>query len=344
MNAFERDWAGLLPELVHIIARNVIDIFDFIRFRAVCKTWRSVTTIADLSLQFPWLLSPSHGRPDLQFYSIAFNKSFTIHAPKFANKTFFYPCRGSLLVLSGQHYTSLINPLSDTEIPLPILRAESAYDPWVGSQNFQSGDYVVFRGFGTKFHVFKPGDNKWIDMEVDYGSTYFHWNKFIFIMDACVTKVMDLSTNETVFVVPPPWNAYKWSASKIMFTLWSPHFLIESSGEVLLVTYLDKRFEIYRLEIGNNKGDPLWVEVTSIGDRMLFLDFQNDFGDFSIRAGDFGGLNLKGNCIYSIRVKDQLKCPSYYAVERYDIETATTEYIHFHEGDITWYRPALDHT
>ncbi|KAJ3686817.1 hypothetical protein LUZ61_015981 [Rhynchospora tenuis] len=120
-------------------------------------------------------------------------------------------------------------------------------------------------------------------------------------------------------------------------------FLIESSGEVLLVTYLDKKFEIHRLEIGNGKGDPHWVEVTSIGDRMLFLDFLKDYGYFSIRvrASDIWGLNLKGNCIYSITLKDRSQYASGYAVERYDIETATTEYIYEQKSDITWLQGSI---
>jgi hypothetical protein len=57
MEANGRDWADMLPELIPVIAKKVTEISDFIRLHAVCKTWRSLTTIVDLPPQFPWLLT-----------------------------------------------------------------------------------------------------------------------------------------------------------------------------------------------------------------------------------------------------------------------------------------------
>ncbi|KAJ3686824.1 hypothetical protein LUZ61_015988 [Rhynchospora tenuis] len=260
MNAIERNWAILPPDLLRTIARKLIDIFDFVRFRAVCKTWHSLTTVADLSPQFPWILSRSHG-PDLHFYSIAFDN-------------------------------------------------------------------------GLVLGVFKVG---------------IMWSSRDLVSNCMfLSQVINLSTRETVFVVPPPWNVSALPSDNIR-SIWHHPTLIESSGEILHVTYAYefKKFVIHRLEVGNGKENPCWVIVTNIGDRMLFIDFHQNYGDFSLKATDFCGFNFKGNCIYFIR-QDKLR-KNYdhygpiYAVERYDIESATTERIHDQEGYFTWYLPALHH-
>ncbi|KAJ4769185.1 F-box family protein [Rhynchospora pubera] len=344
MNTIERDWAVLPPDLLRTIARKLIDIFDFVRFRSVCKTWHSLITIADLFPQFPWILNRSRG-PDLHFYSIAFDKSFTINAPKFSNKTFFFPCQGLMLVRSRTTFwSSLINPLNNCEVWLPVF-LDLIHDQWIGSRSFQSGDYVVFKGFGRKLHVFKPGDcgDKWINMEGEDCSIYFYLNKLLFIVHSLswFTKVINLRTRKTVFVVPPPWNVSTMPTSNVR-SIWHRPTLIESSGEILHVTYAYefKKFVIHRLEVGNGKENPCWVIVTNIGDRMLFIDFHHNNGDFSLKATDFCGFNFKGNCIYFIREDKLRKNDGYYSdpiyvVERYDIESATTELIHIQEGYIT---------
>ncbi|KAJ4789436.1 hypothetical protein LUZ62_040682 [Rhynchospora pubera] len=340
MDAIERDWAGLLPELVQIIAGKIVDIFDFIRFRAACKTWRSITTMSQF---FPWILSRRYG-PGLRFYSIAFEKSFTIPAPKCANKDFFSPCCGTMLVQSGtRHFLSLINPLNNGNVSLPLIINSDL--EWIGSRSFQKGDHVVLKGSDNRLHVLMPGGIRWIPMEGESQSTYFYSNNLLYIVNTLFwnTKVINLNTRETVFVVPPPSDIATLPTGGIDFTIWRPPTLIESSREILHVTYAYelKKFVIHRLEVGNGKGNPHWVEVRNIGDRMLFIDFHHNGGAFSLRATDICGSNFKGNCIYFIRIQKNLpsnyRCS--YAVERYDIESTTTECIYIQDGYITWYLP-----
>ncbi|KAJ4769178.1 F-box domain-containing protein [Rhynchospora pubera] len=257
-NAIERDWEGMLPELVCTIARKVTDISDFIRFRAICKKWRSVTTIADMAPQFPWLLNHSIG-PNLLFYSIALDKTFSIHAPKFLNKEYFNPCHGLMLVhssLSKLHW-SLINPLNNNEISLPST-GDFFYE-WIGSRSCQNMDYVVVEGYNP-LHVFKLGDDKWIHMERKDCETYFHFKNLLFIVDELsrFTKVIDLRTHKTVFVVPPPHNTWMLYINEELFwsKFWRYPTLIESYGDILLVTfaYELKKIVIHRLEVGNGQG------------------------------------------------------------------------------------------
>ncbi|KAJ4789433.1 F-box domain-containing protein [Rhynchospora pubera] len=252
----QRDWAGLVPELVYTIAREVTDISDFIRFRAVCKKWRSATTIADMSPQFPWLLNETTG-PDLHFYSIALKKSFTFHVPKISDDEYVVnPCHGLMLVKSSSSKLSwwLLNPLNNNVVSLPSMREFS----WelIGSPGYQSRDYVVVEGC-KHLNVVKPGDDKWIKLEKKDSDFYFYFKNLLFIFDvfSWFTKVIDLCTHETVFVVPPP-------PKKFQFCDFGPT-PIESYGEVLLVNYLlgSKKIVIQQLEYdGNGQGNLHWVE------------------------------------------------------------------------------------
>ncbi|KAJ3686814.1 hypothetical protein LUZ61_015978 [Rhynchospora tenuis] len=341
MDSIERDWAGLLPELVCIIARNVVDISAFVRFRAVCKTWRSVTSIADLSPQFPWILRHNHG-PDLNFYSMDFDKSFTIHAPKFSDKCAFDSCHGAMLVSSTTDFSwSMINPLNNSEVSLPLRHFSFE---WIGPRNFHSRNYVVMKGSGNLLYVLKPGDEKWITMEGKNSNRYFYLNNLLFIVDDFqVTEVVNLCTRETISVVLPPRHTLTLSGSELRSKLSRYPTLIESSGEILLVNnvYKCNKFEIHRLEYGNDKENSRWVEVTTIGDRMLFINFRHGGCGFSLKTTDFCRLNFKGNSIYIIR--DHKKLTKSCAIDRYDIESAETECIDIQKGDITWYLPDLNH-
>lgn len=76
------DWAGLNTELVHLIAKKVGDISNFIRFRAVCKHWRSAVPPSDLPQQLPCFIQcrrkSEYSSFDIQFGSIFAKKTHTL--------------------------------------------------------------------------------------------------------------------------------------------------------------------------------------------------------------------------------------------------------------------------
>jgi hypothetical protein len=103
---------------------------------------------------------------------------------------------------------------------------------------------------------------------------YYNYKNLLFIIDcALYTTVIDVSTNKEIYVVPPK---YKTSAlfNEIIDEFSRRPFLVESQGEIFKVIYMreTKKIIIDQLEVGNGNENPCWVEVTSIGDRMLFFD------------------------------------------------------------------------
>ncbi|KAK9286207.1 hypothetical protein L1049_014591 [Liquidambar formosana] len=150
-----------------------------------------------------------------------------------------------------------------------------------------------------KLTMFKSGEKKWTvidDMPSPYDDVVLFDGKFYAVDSTGRTVVVGLSSTVTL-------------VAKSVFG-GDKKYLVESGGALLLVDmylsmdpeedlgdgqialYISERivrFKVFRLDENEQK----WVEVKSIGDRVLFL---GDNSTFSASASDFSG--CKGNCIY----------------------------------------------
>lgn len=298
----ERDWSSLPPELLNLTAKKLLEICDFIRFRAVCKTWRSSVPVSDLPPQFPWILQ--HRKSRLLFYSTPFDKVYTIPGPNSLHKKLFGPSNGYLLarlydrVASGGtgpliDRLSLLNPLNGDEISLPAKETGSSLT-WIGPWQGQVGEYVYYFGHNLitcKLTFCLPGDDEWRKIEI---GDYHARCKFIFknmIFSATegtrVIEIIDIDTGTLICAIPvPPSHG----------DLVGPAHLVEVSGEILRVCECDQRqclFNVHRLEFGDGSGPPSWIEVNNIGNDALFIDMH---GGFSLRADESAG--IRANSIY----------------------------------------------
>lgn len=118
------NWDFIDINLLELVAKE-LDVIDYIRFRAVCKTWRSISIIPAGPL-LPWLITRCD-RVDGRLFYISFtdDKLHSIVVPALKeNKSVeigIVSCEG-WLVLEGQHnsYTiSLLNPLTGALVHLP---------------------------------------------------------------------------------------------------------------------------------------------------------------------------------------------------------------------------------
>ncbi|KAF3339276.1 F-box protein [Carex littledalei] len=161
-----------------------------------------------------------------------------------------------------------------------------------------------------------------------------------------VTKIMDISSRRELHVIQPP----KYEKLPNM-RFEGPDF-VESCGEILSVCYnqsfnkMDYKFYIHRLEFGNGKGNPCWVKLRNIGDRILFFDLFYGTGcGFYLKASDFVGFN--GNCIYFTNsVCRTFGSGDFYKIFMYDIENGETILIDSpfdRVGPITWFMLTITH-
>ncbi|KAJ3691035.1 hypothetical protein LUZ61_020199 [Rhynchospora tenuis] len=352
----ERDWSTLAPELLNLIARNLSEISDFVRFRAVCKTWRFSTPITDLPPQFPWILGirwNNNYERDRLLYSVNFRKVHTILAPKYLRKRFLGSSQGYILCdLTDQdpsahnaHKFSLLNPLNNHEILLPAWDLglySNIYS--IGPLQCKIGEYVVFVecvGFQDyKLAFCCLGQDKWCELKLDYDGAFRHFllKSLLFVVevDTGVTKVSDLFTGNLAFVIPPVENYMQDMDMNMAMEMEAVYFIVEASGDFLLVflrsdpslNVYDDRFDVYKLDLkGSNS--PCWVKVHNIGNQALFID---KHGCFALEAGDFS--EVKANCIYYN--------VSYSKIMMIDIETGDRELLECPSiGIECWFVPNL---
>ncbi|KAF3339436.1 hypothetical protein FCM35_KLT16907 [Carex littledalei] len=363
METITGNWADLPPDVLHLILAKLSDIFDicdYIRLRAVCKSWQCSISVSDLPLQFPWILKIGDNKGSLlRFYSIASKKMYTMRAPN-SSKPFgltsmlvrqFGSDNQFSLVRCKQPchefregYCYFLNPVNNSEVYLLVV-----HDPepsgfrfcWSGPRSFYNEDCVIFSYGTNRLAVCKSDCDKWDCIGGDLGYKYAFMNGLLFTIEYCksgFTRVIDIGNCQEAYVIPPPESRMKGIL-----------FLVESSGNILLVRYihytrgiLDEnrsgevhKFSIHRLEFGDGEGKPCWVRVKSIGDQMLFIDFVAGQA-FSLKASNFAGCNR--NSIYFIDTQGR-------KIYKYDIKNGKTIRVDCPldgwNGYLTWFVPTL---
>ncbi|KAJ3691059.1 hypothetical protein LUZ61_020223 [Rhynchospora tenuis] len=347
--AVQRDWSSLLPELLNFIAKNLSEISDFVRFRAVCTTWRLSTLITDFPPKFPWILDKRQYpyEPYMHFYSTTCNKVYTIHASKSLGKKSIGSSQGYVLICDKptttkqkSHNTcqfSLLNPLNNHEFPLPPcdFGSYSNFYP-ISPQQYQIGVNVVFLdlgfpGYKLIFCCLGQDQDNWCELKSGYDVDFqfFHLKSMLFTVKEYtgVIEVTDFTSGTLIYVIPPVEN----------FVVEAHYYLIDASGDILMVfqrsdspqELYDDWFDIYRLDLSRNSS-PCWVKVNNIGNQALFID---SYGGFALEANDFAG--VKANYIYYIE--------PYSWVKRIDIKTGNWELQCPLKDPESWFVPKLQH-
>ncbi|KAK2995133.1 hypothetical protein RJ640_020773 [Escallonia rubra] len=122
------DWSELPPELSYTVATKIKALTDYIRFRAVCLSWRTATpaTPRHLPPQVPWLmLPPSQSQPQASrrgFFCLSANKfHFLGEAAASRRRRRCGSSHGWLVLLDESSHIFLLNPLTRSQVKLPSL-------------------------------------------------------------------------------------------------------------------------------------------------------------------------------------------------------------------------------
>ncbi|KAJ4786088.1 F-box protein (DUF295) [Rhynchospora pubera] len=334
-------WSDLPSDLIYLISRKLTDIFDFVRFRVVCKRWRSAVQASDLPPQLPWIMDNcgSFSKGYLRFYSLLTGKTHAIKVPQSSNKVVTGSAYNYLLICDPISWDigncSLFNPLTKEELSLPELDFDIWHPSCVPSGPFsdQSLRYVVISSppTGEFTHLFccQLGDKEWTEIGPviignrrrmvkqfqNSGFTFYDGRLYARDRETGFTKVIDVDTETVLHVVPPP-------KSELVGVF---VYLVVSSGEILRVCKYEKNssenhrdFDIYRLELGNRYGnamDPYWIEIDNISNQFLFL---HENHGCAFRAEDFP--EFLGNSIYFFRETSKRNS---FQLFRYDIKMGT---------------------
>ncbi|KAJ3706237.1 hypothetical protein LUZ61_009942 [Rhynchospora tenuis] len=336
------DWSELPVDLLQEISKKLLDIFDFVYFRAVCKKWRAATSTSDLPPQLPWLLQERYDSESLCFYSLLSDKIRTIQCPLARNKQLLGPSHGYLYA-KGRTF-SLLNPLTKDEVTIEFRRFFCPFLVSMGPDPIGSDDYMAFMDDDLKTTGFyRPCNREWSFVALplnDVGCK--SCLKGMYYMNehgTGNTVVFNIACGSS-FVIPSP-KALD-SSDQVYF--------VESSGKILrIVKNVDLSspvstpnfcFNIYQLDVeGENEIDQCrWVKTNSIGNQILFLDKFN--GISNIVSPSTG---LRANSIYYIlnRFESSVSCGLY----KYNISDGQAEKVFcpFNNGmnGSTWLVPNL---
>ncbi|KAJ3691065.1 hypothetical protein LUZ61_020229 [Rhynchospora tenuis] len=358
----ERDWSALQPEMLHLISKKLPDLPNLVRFRVVCQSWRSASSVSDPPPQLPWFIRielPSiySKNPDLQkkylcFYSMISGEipKFKVPVPDSRYKEIKGCAHRYMLAYDWEKGSlSLLNPLTGREISLPPLKLCWWELLCIRSDPSPSGVFVAIYGVDRPGHIIlascRVGDSNWVtveqsNMKTNCCQTYFKGMFYVHDQDTRITEVIDATTGGIVHLIQPQ----EYPTAKYRNAEWSFDFFVESGGDLLGISGIglydnnpnEYCFEIHRLDEGN--GNPRWVPMKSVGDRFLFL---HNLSGVSYNASDFPG--LKGNTIYFLSSARNMSYLAFFAsyLVNFDIERGTTERLEWAADVDTWFLPGL---
>ncbi|XP_078165539.1 putative F-box/kelch-repeat protein At5g24040 [Carex rostrata] len=335
----ERNWSELPEDILHLFSKKLSDISNFIRFRAVCKSWQLSAPVNDPPPQLPWLVEIrkySEETTTIRFYCLLSGKVHTITCPTSHRFKISSPAWHYLLASCMRNGNAhLLNPLTHDQIHVPSVNMLGGGCPeYIGPDTIEGSNIVVISGYAdwslpppNIMAFWRPKANDWVYIEGVGNSpnAFYRGQYFSNDRETGTTNVIDISTKNLAYQVAPPKGT-------------NPHLkgytiMVDSGGKMLRLFQYYKgeqfHFDIYCLYFGDKKQTPCWVKITDIGDQILFLQY---YSGLSVCASNFPG--FKGNCIYFLKNKEYL-C-------RYDIGDGTIKvlpcplrFLH------TWFVPNL---
>ncbi|XP_062200594.1 putative F-box protein At1g65770 [Phragmites australis] len=356
------DWSTLPGDLLRLVSGRLHDPLDFLRFRAVCRSWRSAAAASSPPRFLPWLLArPAHPTAALSFFSLSAGATRSVAAPSAAHRIL-GPTRSHLLLSDTTHdHLLLLNPLTGARLPLPdspFPASSPVIQGYRVSGTDSSAPVVLYNAKKLFFHFRHPDPasgeptnsvGSWTEVPMPglVAENMYHDGKVFVCDEHGHITVFDAATLAVVGAVPPP-PVVKVALCRDAFKCIA---FVPSGDELLCVIRYFGRdgqgelledcggLEVYRLEmeIGRGEGEspspPRWVQMRSIGDRMLFVGL---YQGFSFRAVDFAG--FKGDCIYFFKLEMAKRSCIY----RFSMEDGRTEelpgpWMHA----CTWFVPSL---
>ncbi|CAM0906394.1 unnamed protein product [Alopecurus aequalis] len=297
-----RDWANLIAGPAGLIAERVlaIDVADYLRFRAVCRSWHRCTASphahGGLDRRFHprrWIMLPrTLGvlRKRRDFMNVSTGERIQVDLPELRCQYVLGTTSDGLIVLCDKRTdaVNLLNPLTGQLTGLPsvttlldmpssqwrIRRSRLKYLQVLGA-GLADETTVAFHLGPTALVIAKPGDEGWTPWRFD------HRNAIVATLSFagrfyCVTEnaimVVDTNTDQrppqlSLVAELSDWD-FKWHDKTVK--------LVDNDGELLLVHGirpgkdhyhpLQEGYEVHRVDLDAGKTVPM----QGLGGRALF--------------------------------------------------------------------------
>ncbi|KAK1271772.1 hypothetical protein QJS04_geneDACA006008 [Acorus gramineus] len=304
----ELDWSDLPEDMLFSIATRTEHLSDYIRFGAVCKSWRTAITGSPrppLHLHFPFIILFRDNNHAL--YSPLERKLHPIRLPDRSRRE---RCIGSssdgwVCMLDVNLDIYLFNPFSGAVALLPPLRTDFicnvSYDnvlKAVWSAEPTDPNCIIALlceldhcDIDEGVVYYRRGDARWTMIETllefEDDAVFFNENLYVVEWQAGRVAVIDIHHGREMTMAMGP-DGFLDTMDIFMYLVAGP------SGPLLVVRHLKnvserRRFELFELDGALKK----WVETKSLDEGMLFLG-----NNTSIWLSSSNLKGCKGNSIY----------------------------------------------
>ncbi|KAJ4798492.1 F-box SKIP23-like protein (DUF295) [Rhynchospora pubera] len=330
-------WSELLPELLAVIARKLVEPGDYVRFRFVCSSWRSATNSLCIPpfVKIPWLILPSDPSSSFRnLYSYSEDRFYGFQLPDCAHGSNIIhgSTSGWLLVSRGDWNLYLINPFS----PNSFTSENRLGSICASNVRYRSWDLSPSIIVTTSYKDYR--DPKFKNITYYDGYFYVVWEKERHIL-ICNDRL-----HMVALIYPPSEVRDKIFTADLAVSNDELFFLVRLQGCNLPYSHI---FWMDRHEVATGKE---WTEVTGIGYRAIFVDYLHCF---LVEAGEATGLTK--NCIYSVISKPSSDNPtmkSFY-IQQFNFDDKSCQIVErklsqYEIGDSTctsepsWFMPCLE--
>ncbi|GMY23375.1 F-box/kelch-repeat protein At1g57790-like [Fagus crenata] len=305
-------WSHLPTELLCLVSSHLL-LGDFTIFRAVCKSWRSSTSLIrpfPSLIDSPHLLSPCLMSIDYhkcRFFHPTYYAAFEMDIPQLLGARIRFSKYGWLLLsrdIEDDYIYSVFffNPLTKVKVELPTHTRSGSFIAMCFSSPPTSSDcFVLGICNSTQFGIIKRGEKHWTYQNIIHQRLEFMPSNCNPILYKGLCYCLDVEGYIGVF--DPNSNNSKWIVYYVNtpFTeLCLRNYLIESDGKLLAV------FERYEEETpiqvfellpklqatkGMKPSKMVSRRLTSLGNRMLYISLGGSFLEPDVARGT-------GNKIY----------------------------------------------
>ncbi|XP_065006609.1 F-box protein SKIP23-like [Musa acuminata AAA Group] len=146
-------WTELPQELIKMVSDKMIDISDYVRLRAVCKSWRSAAPPSSFTQRIPWLLLPYN--PDSgarSFFSLSTHQIYSLSSPQLRGRVTYGSSHGWLLTMDRSFSVSLLNPVTNAFVRLPAITRLPDFTTF-HFERHEDGEYIYRRHVGVSGKV-----------------------------------------------------------------------------------------------------------------------------------------------------------------------------------------------
>lgn len=354
------DWLELPELILSLVAQKFQRQKDFIRFGAVCQSWRSIFKYlqSQATPRLPLLMLATELNRDSQtrsFYSLTEKKVCNSQVPVAHHKFCPGSSHGWIVTVSEDKQVSLFNPFIsvDNEIHLPPLTAFESHPNGgipshlgflrkavLSANPIHNPSYVVMAIYSacSRLAFFRPGDKAWTSLNSEIGGfvdVIYCRDRFYGVKRGGVVYSCDFDHPQPqLSKVAPPLDEGADS-----------RYLVESSGDLLQIlrftlfadddfdenhvhdyNYFNGGFEVYKLDPVELK----WIQLDNLDGRLIFV---GDNCSICLRASDFP--ECEPNSIYF--TDDYYE--GYFRKERYGIGPHDLGFFSFEDGMLGKYYP-----